>query len=157
MHIGTMAVPITKELITKLTQTNSFENVRYYAQNDGEHRVIWIFDAPVENLEGETVNTELSTCYGKARLALPEHRGRRHLMVRMVGMAKKDELPGTLEQILGISPRNDAVGRKPLLKDRTVIKVTVPAYLAEMFKQLGKGNVSKGVRLAGELAATQLR
>lgn len=147
-----VVIEVTEELVKNLVQTNEYHETYYYAHNNGIHRITWVFTSPAESLIGCNIIVKLSTCYGPRKIALPQYKGKSHLKVRMVDIADPMWEPVPLERILKAAPRNDIVGRKPMMENTTIIKASVPTELAEFLKRLGDGNISAGVRLAGHIA-----
>lgn len=153
-----VVIPITEDLVEQLTLTSNNEEKYCYIHNDSERRrVIWIFDRPITDLVGKNIEISLETKYGRARLTLPEYAGRKHLLVRMTSVADPDLITHSIETILDVAPRNDAVGRRPLAKETQIIKASVPTEIAEIFRKLGGGNVSEGVRMAGAMLAKKTK
>lgn len=146
------------ELLEQVVKTNQHEDKKYYyAHNTGHHRIIWILLEPIERLVGTNIAVTIETTYISKKVVLPKHAGRKHLVVRMTERANPMWDPRDIDVIIDLAPRDKTPGRRPIDDESTIIKAFVPRSMAEIFKEAGDGNISKGVRIAGEYLRGRFR
>ena len=152
MKPNTVILKMTEELAQQLEKTNEHDGRHYYAHNDHIHRIVWVLEQPAEQLINQCIQVNISAKnYASKKLTLPEYVGRPHLHIRMTGLADEQWEPRPIDQVLEVAPRDRIVGRRPKVKSGTTIKAHVTTEVAEAFRELGKGNLAEGIRIAGEL------
>jgi hypothetical protein len=156
MNRELVLIAVTDELQSQLTPTTEYKGQHYYTHDDGEHRIIWVLDRPLHELSNLHIYASLESGFGNKRLTLPDYTGKKHLWVRMTALGNGQDKVDELADVLATAPRNGIRGRKPIMADSTTIKGYVPNEIADLFKHLGEGNISRGMRLAGEIVARKL-
>lgn len=157
-HPEAIVLALNSELMQYLEPITHHNAIHYYGHNDGIHRIIWILQKPKEELTGQTILVTLSnTNYASKRMTLPAHAGKPHLIIRMIGVANAQHEPADPDRVLTCAQRSEAVGRKPVTQNSTTIKAVVSEDIVEVFKALGNGNLSQGVRVAGQWFAQKLK